>query len=144
VNRSRTRLARLVELARLREELARRGVATARTAEQAARSRLDASQAALRAVDQDRHHGTGGAVALRFAATLRQLGRDDLRLAEDDARRAGDTVEAELGTWHVRHRQLGSLERLDDRHQELARTARRRHEQRQVDELAATRAGGRP
>jgi flagellar biosynthesis chaperone FliJ len=138
MSRPATRLTRLVELARLREEQARQTVAVARSAERAALAHVTASEEALR------HPALTAISSPRFGSVLRHLGREALQRAEDGARRAGDAVEAEVDAWRATHQQLGTLERLDDRLHEAALAARRRREQHETDELATTRAGVHP
>lgn len=133
MSRPATRLTRLVDLARLREEQARQTVAVARSRERAATARVDASESALR------HPGMLEGHPFRFGTALLALGRQDLEQATGAARVAGEALEAELGRWRATHTELETLERLDDRLYEAFVAERRRQEQRETDELAGTR-----
>lgn len=129
-----TRLTRLVDLARLREEHARHALAAARNVERARDGEARASEVALR------HVAPGHHAAFRFDTALHALGRAALTRAEDEARRASEAAEAHLATWRDSHQHLSTLERLDERLQQAIVAAGRRAEQRQTDELATTRA----
>lgn len=137
MKRHASRLDRLVQVARRREEQARQSVAVARAAERAAVEHVDAVQSALRATT-----ATGADLHLAFA--LHRLGRNELDRAcaatGDAARETGERID----TWRGTHQRLGTLERLDERLREAFLVELRRREQQEADELATTRHRSHP
>jgi flagellar biosynthesis chaperone FliJ len=127
-------MARLVDLARRREDLARTAVTTARHDQRASQQALAASRDALGSIAS----GAG----LRLDRTLADLGRHHLDRAEGRQRATTAVVATSLDDWHVAHRRLGSLERLEERLRAEQVAADRRREQREADDLATTRRRG--
>lgn len=136
MTRPAARMARLVGLARRREEQARQRVGAARQAERHALDAVEGRASALR----------GDAVTapqLRFQQELRDLGRHALTLAEHRLGEASGAVAGEVTSWRQVHQRLQTLERLEARHLDAARAERQRREQIEQDELAGTRGRAR-
>lgn len=138
MSRPQSRLDRLVQVARRREEQARQSVAVARSGHRASVARSQAVMDGLR---------TPAAVSqgeFRLARRFEQLGREELDRAEGEAADAASLVEDRITIWQSAHQQLGTLERLDARLFEAFLAERRRGEQLQADELATTRRRSHP
>lgn len=131
MTRPAARMARLVGLARLREEQARQRIGTARIGERQALDAVEGRRSALRG-------DAATAPQLRFQQELRDLGRHALTVAERRLDEASGVVADEVTSWRQVHQRLQTLERLEARHLETARAERRRGEQLEHDELAGT------
>lgn len=138
MSRHQSRLERLVQVARRREEQARQSVAVARSGHRASVARTEAAREGLR-VPPPVSRGE-----FRLARLFEQLGREELDRAEGEAAEAARVVEDRLTVWQSAHQQLGTLERLDARLFEAFLAEQRRREQLEADELATTRRRSHP
>lgn len=128
------RMARLVELARRREDQARQQVARARQDQRRAEEQVEERRADLARTEIP-------ADGFRFGHALGALGRDALQREQHQVAEATTVVTDQMATWQSAHQRLGTFERLDERLQEQLRVERLLRQQQETDDLAATRHG---
>ncbi len=135
------RMAKVLRVRELQEELARAGVATARAHEQRAQAAFDASV--------EHYSSLAGALApqsaasflgLRYQASFRASA---VGVAKGNRRVAADATASAVATWHDSNRRVDALERLDERRREEYGVELRRYEDAAVDEIVVARARSR-
>ena len=132
-----TRLSRLVRVARRREDQARQVVAAARADERVAVAQVDVAVDALR-------RPRPAPADFRFARALDHLGCEAISRAEGRAVDAARALDVTITAWQAASQRLGTMERLEERLQDLQAAEFRRRLQREADDLATTRAGQHP
>jgi flagellar export protein FliJ len=132
------RLEKILRVRRMQEDAARAAVAQARTAEQSAAEKLEASRRhceALAAVEP--------ATSISDFLALRDRGgfrAQAVGLAGQRRRSAADQTAGAVNVWHDTHRRVDALERLDERRREDYAIEAQRHEDAVVDEIVTSRA----
>jgi flagellar FliJ protein len=135
------RMQKVLRVRRLQEDAARAAIAAARTAEQRASDAVAGSYDHYRALASD----TSAASAMGFLGQRDQASyrATSVRLAEGNLRVAADATADAVSTWHVSHRRVEALERLDERRREEHGIEARRAEDTAVDEIVVARARAR-
>ena len=132
------RMAKVLRVRRLQEDAARAGIAVARTAQQRASDAVAGSYNHYRALSPTAPATTAaGFLGLRDQASFRAT---SVRLAEGHLQVAADATAQAVATWHVSHRRVDALERLDDRRRDEHEIEARRAEDAVVDEIVVSRA----
>lgn len=128
--RTADRLATVLRIRRVQEQVAAGRLAAAEADRRAAEGALADRRAAVRVPRPDRH-----VVELAWAAADR---------ATTAASVAAATADGERATWSDAARRVKGLERLDERLRDEARLAGHRRQAALLDDLVTTRIGRRP
>ena len=132
------RMQKVLRVRRLQEDAARAGIAVARTAEQRASDAVVGSYDHYRALSTLAPATTAAAfLGLRDQVTYRAT---SVRLAEGNLHVAAEATAEAVSTWHVSHRRVEALERLDERRRDEHEIEARRAEDAAVDEIVVSRA----
>ena len=131
------RMEKILRVRRMQEDAARAAVAQARLVEKSAVEKLEASRRhceALQTVEP--------ATSINEFLALRDRG--DFRaqavgLAAERRRSAADETVGAVNGWHVTHRRVDALERLDERRREDYAIEAQRDEDALVDEIVTSR-----
>ena len=132
------RAEKVLRVRRLQEDIARAGVANARREEDLARQAVVASRQRY----DDLSTPPATLLAMDLLGLRDRIGhrRDALVGSQSQERLAVDATAAALSTWHLAHRDVEGLERLDDRRRAEYDIELRRAEDAQVDEIVVSRA----
>ena len=134
------RMSKVLRVRELQEEMARAGVATARSAEQQAQVALDSSVDHYRSLDVAAPQTAMAFLGLRDQASHRA---GAVGVAQGNRRIAADATAAAVATWHESNRRVDALERLDERRRDEYEVEVRRYEDAAVDEIVVARARSR-
>jgi flagellar FliJ protein len=130
-------MEKILRVRRMQEDAARAAVAQARIAEQSAVEKLEASRRHCLALAAEPTASTTDFLALRDRGDFRAQA---VGLAGQHRRSAADQTAGAVNSWHVTHRRVDALERLDERRREDYAIEAQRHEDAVVDEIVTSRA----
>lgn len=131
------RLADVLRVRRLQEDMARSGVLSARRAEDAAAQLTAQRESHYAGLATSGHHQSAAA----FLAWRAQAGHraDAVVMARNDRREAGAATASAVDGWRTAHGRVEMLERLDERRREEHHVEVRRDEDATADELIVAR-----
>lgn len=132
------RMEQVLRVRRLQEDVARAGVAIARSAERDAEIVLASSNEYYMSLETPAEAADATSfLGQRDRGALRATG---VRLAEGQLSTATEATAAAIEDWHATHQRVEALERLDDRRREEYDVELRRYEDATVDEIVVSRA----
>ena len=132
------RMQKVLRVRRLQEDAARAAIAAARVVEQRAGDAVAGSHDHYRALSAPSPATTAtGFLGLRDQASYRAT---SVRIAEGKLQVAAEATVESVSSWHVSHRRVEALERLDERRRDEHEIEARRAEDAAVDEIVVSRA----
>ena len=131
------RMEKILRVRRMQEDAARAAVAQARSLEKSAVEKLEAARRHCEALGTEvPATSTTQFLALRDRGDFRAQA---VGLAGERRRSAADQTAGAVNSWHVTHRRVDALERLDERRREDYSVEAQRDEDALVDEIVTTR-----